>query len=158
MNKKVLLLVLSILPLIISCGSDDDGPQLSPEQEARQQLAGEQGSLTWAIAGGGSVSKDGVSQTGDFANFEITFLNNTGGQNYTTANGGNLFNANGSWSVTGENLDRLLLTGNQPASGREIAFTRNQESLRLEFTVAPPSNARVSALAGFYVIELRIKN
>lgn len=158
MSKKFLLLALIILPLVISCGRDDDGPQKSPEQEAREKLAGEQGSLTWAIAGGGSISKDGVSQTGDFANFEITFLNNTGGQNYTTTSGGNLFDSNGSWSVTGENLDRLTLTGNQPASGREIAFTRSQETLRMEFTVAPPSNARVTALAGFYVIELRIKN
>ncbi len=158
MNKSALFFFLLILPWIISCSSDDDGPQKTQEQLAREKLAGEQGSLTWAVSGGGSVSKDGVSQTGDFSNFEITFLNNTGGRNYTSTGGGNLFDSNGSWSITGENLDRLILTGNQPAAGREMSFTRNQDRLRLEFTVAAPANARVTALAGFYVIELVIKN
>jgi hypothetical protein len=140
--------------LVISCGSDDDGPQKSPEQMAMGKI-GRRTGLAYVGYGWGRVRlKDGVSQTGDFAGFEITFLNNTGGRNYTSTGGGNLFDGNGSWSVTGENLDRLILTGNQPAAGREMSFTRNQERLRLEFTVAAPTNARVTALAGFYVIEL----
>lgn len=159
MKKALLssLLILTISLTIFSCGGDDPAPALkTPEQLAVERLADE-GNALWTLENGGSVTKDGVSQTANFQGFAIQFLADNENRVYSTVNGNNVFDTNGNWSVTGNNLDRVILTGNQPASGQEIQYTRNGENLRLNFTIPMPQGARTTAVAGTYVMELRKK-
>jgi len=151
------LLILGLSLSIFSCGGDDPAPALkTPEQLAVENLAND-GSATWSLNNGGSVTKDGTSQTASFSGFEITFNAANENRTYSTVNSNNIFDANGNWSVTGNNLDRVVLTGNQPAAGQEIQFTRSGDNLRLNFTIPMPPAARTTAVAGTYVMELRKK-
>lgn len=158
--KKLLfssILIFTISLTIFSCGGDDPAPALkTPEQIAVERVAND-GTATWNLQDGGSITKDGASQTASFAGFEITFNAANENRTYSTVNSNNLFDANGNWSITGNNLDRIILTGNQPAAGQEIQVTRNADLLRLVFTIPMPAGARTTAVAGTYVIELRQK-
>ena len=158
MRKNLLLslFVLAISMAIFSCGGDDPAPEIkTPEQLAVEQLAND-GSATWNLENGGSVMKDGSSQTSSFASFEIQFNAANENRTYSTVNSNNVFDANGNWSITGNNLDRVILTGNQPAAGQEIQFTRNGDNLRLNFNIPVPG-AKTTAVAGTYIFELRKK-
>jgi hypothetical protein len=154
-NGIVGILLLSST-LLFSCGDDDDngGPQKTQEELATEELTGANGSQVWIIGTSGSVSKDGSLQTAEFADFEIRFISNNTGRSYTTTEGNLLFDASGSWGFEGSNLDKIILSGNQPAANKEISYTKNQDNLRLEFVIPAPENARVTALAGLYVFDL----
>lgn len=158
MNKSLLfsLFMFTMSMAIFSCGGDDPAPEIkTPEQLAVEQLAND-GSATWTLANGGSVTKDGVAQTANFTGFEIQFNAANENRTYSTVNNNNVFDANGNWYITGNNLDRVILTGSQPAADRDIQFTRNGNNLRLNFTIPMPG-ARTTAVAGAYVMELRRK-
>lgn len=143
-----------------SCQGDDDGdPQQTPRERAIAVLAGND-EITWTVAGGGSVSRDGTSQTANFADFEITFRNRgSAGLNYQTTGGTGLFDASGNWTLEGEDYELLRLTGIQPAANKNIQYSNQGGDLRLEFTVTNPTaeNARTQALLGFYVFTLKRK-
>ncbi|WP_194777457.1 hypothetical protein [Pararhodonellum marinum] len=153
--KKIRLYPLLFLLLgyfVISCG-DDNGPTdpaKTPEERAIEALAGES-SITWRVNGGGSVTKDGNNVTQDFSSFQIRFIND---KNYTTQNSNNLFDNSGTWAFVGSNFDKIELSGNQPAAGREISFTQTGNDLNLTFNVPVP-NTRTEALAGNYVFSLK---
>lgn len=148
-----------ILVLFAACtDGTTDTPKKSAEEVAIESLAGTEGSQVWALADGGSVSKDGTIVTNDFEGFKIRFISNNTGKTYTSENSNLLFDSNGNWAFTGSNFDKIILSGIQPASNKEISFTKSQENLRLEFVVPAPQNARVSALAGFYVFDLTLIN
>lgn len=146
--------ILLFVGLLACKENGTDKPEKTAEELAIEKLAGPSGSETWTVRNGGSVSKDGMLQTDTFTDFEIQFISNNTGKNYITENSNLLFDSNGNWTFEGENYDKIILTGIQPAANREISFTRNQNRLRLEWNVPSPQNARVSALAGFYVFDL----
>ncbi len=145
---------LFLVGLVACNGGGNDEPEKTAEQLAIEELAGTSGSETWTVRNGGSVSKDGTLQNDTFNDFEIRFISNNTGKNYLTENSNLLFDSNGNWAFEGENYDKIILSGIQPAANREISFTRTQNRLRLEWNVPAPQNARVSALAGFYVFDL----
>jgi len=148
-----------ILFVFTACtGNEPEDPKKTPEEIATELLTGASGSQTWAIDNGGSVSKDGTTVTNDFSGFEIRFIANNAGKTYTSINSNLLFDTNGNWAFSGANFDKIILSGIQPASNKEISFTKKQDKLRLEFVVPAPQNARVNALAGFYVFDLIIIN
>jgi len=72
---------------------------------------------------------------------------------YTTTSNP-LFDPSGTWEFSGNNFDKINLSGAQPAAGKEISFSRTGDKLMLTFTVPFPEQARVTALAGSYVFEL----
>ncbi|WP_235893383.1 hypothetical protein [Litoribacter populi] len=147
------ILALIILAAASACGSETPEPDVkTPEELATEELAND-GTATWSVAQGGSVTKDGDNQTDLFSEFTITFNASGQSRTYSTSEGQGIFDASGNWSLTGNNLDRVILTGEQPASGEEIQFTRNQDNLRLTFSIPLP-NARTNAVAGSYVFEL----
>ncbi|MCC5939010.1 MAG: hypothetical protein JJU34_17155 [Lunatimonas sp.] len=152
--------LLGLIPFVfLSCSNDDDGPQKTAEEIAIEALAGTS-EQTWTISGGGSVSRDGTSLTNNYADFEIRFRNRgSAGLNYETTGSGGLFDPSGSWSLEGENYNRLRLSGIQPVANRDITYSKQGGDLRLEFTVPNPSSAsaRVEALVGFYVFTLKPK-
>ena len=156
--QRALLYIVSVFSagvFLFSCnGNGDTDPQgeKSKEQLATEALTGGN-HLVWTVANGGSVTKDGQQITADYQNFELSLISNANDNTYSSKPNP-LFDLLGSWSFAGENFDKIQLTGELPAAGKEIAFTRNGDQLRLVFTVPAPSNARVNALAGSYVFEL----
>jgi len=139
-----------------SCAGDD--PDLEPvktvEEIATEALTGTS-SQTWGIEGGGSVERDGVSVTDLYAGFELV-LTSGSAKTYTSKNNNDLLDSSGTWSFAGNNFDKFMLTGNKPATGREISFTQNDDNLKLTFTIPAPG-ARVNgvmALAGNYTFNL----
>jgi hypothetical protein len=153
-----ILLLLFLTVNLVGCDDGEDPqptpPDPSPEEVATQKLTGTSGNETWVVQNGGSVTKDGTNETNDYIDFEITFASGGSSKTYTTQDSNLLFDSTGSWSFVGSNFNKIELTGGQPAANKEISFTQTGNELRLEFTVPAPSNARVSALAGFYVFDL----
>lgn len=156
---------LSILPLVlifsllIACEEKEETPDTkkTPEQIATESLAGA-GTAQWTVAGGGSVTRDGQNVTSTYATFEL-FLNAGASKTYSTKNGGELFDANGTWSFAGTNFDKLVLTGSKPAATREISFTQTGTTLRFDFRIPAPG-ARIDgtySLAGNYTFNLMKK-
>ncbi len=161
MNLKLirLMMVAVVLFMAQACGGDNPNPtpQKTPEQLAVEALTGT-GTLTWGIAGGGSVQRDGATVTDLYSNFEL-ILNSGSSKTYTTRNNNDLFDNSGNWSFVGSNFDKFVLTGTRPAASREISFTRNGDNLRLTFAIPAPG-ARINgvfAVAGNYVFNLNKK-
>ncbi|MBS4071740.1 MAG: hypothetical protein KGZ90_10460 [Algoriphagus sp.] len=143
-----------------SCDPDKPTPtpQKTPEQIATEALAGS-GTQTWAVAGGGSVSRDGRTVTDLYSAFELVLNTTNTSKTYTTKNNNDLFDANGNWSFAGTNFDKIQLTGAKPVAGREISFTQTGSTLRLDFSVPVPG-ARTNgqqAVAGTYSFVLQKK-
>lgn len=155
-----------IVGIFFSCGDDDGkGPQKTAQELAIEKLAGEGNGLIWTVSNGGSVSRDGSSQTATFSDFEITFRSNTSaGRTYSTTGSNGLFDPSGTWDIEGENNDNLRLVGIQAAAKVPITISPNAPStnslndLRLDFTISAPTNGRVSGLVGYYVFDLKLKN
>lgn len=167
MRKRFILFLMVIsIGTFFSCGNDDDnGPQKTATELAIEKLAGEGTGRTWTVSNGGSVSRDGTSQTALFSNFEITFRSSSSaGRTYSTSGSTGLFDPSGTWSIEGESNDKLRLVGIQAASNMPINFSPNTPStnslndLRLDFTISAPVNGRVSGLIGYYVFDLKLKN
>lgn len=159
-----LILSLSILlflgQLFYSCGEKkgDPTPDKTPEELAIEDLAG-QSSLTWTVANGGSVTRDGNSETNVYQNFEIQFSANASSKTYSTTSNNELFDNSGSWSFVGENLDKIQLAGSRPASNKEISFTRSGIDLTLNFSIIAPGarQSGIAAVAGSYIFRLKRK-
>lgn len=156
-NLLCSLLTLSALVLVFSSckkTGEEPEPQKTPRELAIEDLTNGSSQL-WAIAGGGSVSRDGRSETNIYEAFEIEFSANQNSKTYITNNANDLFDGSGNWDFVGENLDKIILTGTRPAAGNEISYTRSgANDLRLQFTIPVP-DARTSAVAGNYVFNLK---
>ncbi len=137
---------------------NDPTPQKTPEELAIIDITGGT-SQVWTIAGGGSVVRDGRSETNIYQNFEINFAANQSSKTYTTRNNNDLFDASGNWSFAGSNFDKFTLTGTKPAAGREISFTRTGNDLILTFTISVPNGRSLpnGAVAGNYTFNLKKK-
>jgi len=147
--------ILSSGLFLLSCngnGDDDPNGEQTKEQLAIEELTGGN-HIVCTVANGGLVSKDDQVVTADYESFELGLIANQNNKTYSSSPN-LLFDQMGSWSFAGENFDKIQLTGEMPAAGKEISFTRTQDRLRLMFTVPAPSNARTNALAGTYIFEL----
>lgn len=157
--KKIIFNLLLIGWVVFSSSCDETKtepePLKTPEELAIEDLTGGS-SQTWTVAGGGSVQRDGRSETNIYQNFEIIFAANSTSKIYQTFNNNSLFAANGTWEFVSGRVDRIRLSGTAPASGQEISFTRTGDDLRLQFSIPVPG-ARVEAVAGAYTFNLRRK-
>ncbi len=161
MNLKFLKILsfCAVVILIQACGGDDPtpAPPKTAEQIATEALTGTS-SLTWALTGTNTVTRDGANVTEKYTGFELV-LTSGAAKTYTSKSSGDLFDSSGNWSFAGSNFDKFTLTGSKPASGREISFTRTGDNLRLTFTIPAPG-ARINgvfAVAGNYVFNLNKK-
>ncbi len=167
MNKLIYnLFLLSALGLVLfGCKKGDDpAPQKTPEELAIEDLTGNS-SITWTVAGGGTVTRDNRSETNIYQNFEITLAANQNSKTYNTTNGGDLFDSSGNWTFAGTDISKIILAGTRPASGPEISFTRSSNDLILTFTIVAPGSGdsgestgfRTAAIAGNYRFALKRK-
>jgi hypothetical protein len=161
--QKLIFGLTILIALTISLSScknkkEDPAPIKTPEQLAIEDLAGES-SLTWTVANGGTVTRDGRSETNIYQDFEIQFTGNTNSKTYSTSNGNDLFDNSGNWAFVGDNLDKIQLAGTKPASGNEISYTRSGNDLTLTFNIAVPGARTIpnAAVAGSYVFRLKRK-
>lgn len=150
---------LFVLMLLSACGEKGQSPEpaKTPEELATLDLTGGT-SQVWVITGGGSVTRDGRTETNLYANFELNLSSTSNSKTYQTSNSNNLFDATGTWAFEGSNFDRFRLSGSRPAAGRDITFTRTGDNLILRFTIPMPSgrvDERVEAIAGSYIFTLR---
>lgn len=161
MQKIVLSFIITgfLIISLFSCKDkkDDPTPSKTPEELAIEDLTGGS-SQAWVIVGGGSVVRDGRNETNIYQTFEITFSSSGSNKNYTTINSNDLYDANGNWSFVGSNLDKITLSGNKPASEREISFSRTGDDLRLVFAITVPgAELPTGAVAGNYTFNLKKK-
>ena len=145
--------------IIQSCGGDDPNPTppKTAEELAVEALTGT-GTQAWEIDGGGSVLREGIAVTDLYAGFELVMKSGTS-KTYSSVNNNDRFDTSGSWSFSGTNFDKFMLTGTKPAAGREISFTQNNDNLTLTFTIPAPG-ARINgvlAVAGNYTFNLKKK-
>lgn len=142
---------------IFSCEEKTVDPptQKTPEELAIEDLTGGS-SQAWTVAGGGSVIRDGRSETNIYQTFEIIFAANETSRTYQTFNSNNLFEGNGTWVFAGSSIDKIILSGSAPVSGQEISFTRTGNDLRLQFSIPLPAT-NTGAVAGSYVFNLKRK-
>lgn len=158
MQKRLLNLMMLVIGMLVFSCEKNEGPdptdQKDAEEQALDQLTGGS-NITWTVANGGSVTKDGQPVTGDYSGFELRLISSATNRTYSTTDNP-IFDQSGTWSFSGENYDKIQLSGNQPAAGREISFSRNGDKLTLKFNIPLP-NARVNALAGSYIFELEKK-
>ncbi|GAA0878329.1 hypothetical protein GCM10009119_12970 [Algoriphagus jejuensis] len=155
LNLLKALVLAWIVTGLQACG-DDPKPTTpkTDEEKAVEALTGT-GTQTWAVGGGGKVTKGGTDVTTEYASFELV-LNSVPSKSYTSKNSSDLFDANGSWTFAGSNFDKITLTGSKPAAGREMSFTTSGSGLKLVFTIPSPGS-RVKgtlAVAGDYVFDL----
>lgn len=162
MNKLFLnLFLISALGLVLfGCKKKDDPtPSKTPEELAIQDLAGES-SLTWTVAGGGSVTRDNRSETNIYQNLEITFSANANSKTYSTISGGEIFDSSGNWNFVTGDFSKFTLAGTRPAAGPEISYVRSTNDLVLTFSIVAPgadNNNPGAALAGNYRFSLKRK-
>jgi hypothetical protein len=153
-----LFCVVTAMVLILSCEekTSDPEPQKTPEELAIEDLTGGS-SQTWTVAGGGSVQRNGQSETNLFQDFEITFASTGTNNTYQTSNSNGIFDNSGNWGFVAPNIDRFTLSGTAPAAGQTISFTRTGNDLRLQFSIPFPSSesGRINAIAGDYIFNLK---
>lgn len=159
--RKLLFSLLTLSAIVIAVSSckksgEEPEPQKTPRELAVEDLTNKS-AQRWAVAGGGSVTRDGRSETSIYEGFEIEFAANQTSKTYSATNANDLFDGSGNWDFVGENLDKIILTGTRPAAGNEISYTRSgNNDLRLQFTIPIPG-ARTDAVAGSYVFNLKRK-
>lgn len=155
-NYLRLLSFLIIAAFAQACWNDEPTPPQKTAEELAIEALTETGRINWVIAGGGTVKRDGNLVTDLYQNFELNLSANTAAKTYTSKNNNDIFDNAGTWSFAGSNFDKIILTGSQPVSGREISFTRNGDRLILIFTIPLPG-ARINgvqAIAGTYEFDL----
>ena len=162
MQQKLLnFLLLGLLAFgVFSCKEkkDDPTPSKTPEELAIEELTGGSSQI-WTIAGGGTVIRDGRSETNIYQTNELTLAANSSSKTYVTVNNNDLFDSNGNWSFVTGGLDKLLFTGSKPASNTEISWTRTGDNLILRFSIVAPSGRQLAtaAVLGDYVFTLKKK-
>ena len=162
MQKQIFSILLFGLVVlgIFSCKDkkDDPTPNKTPEELAIEELTSGSSQI-WTIAGGGSVIRDGRSETNIYQTFELTLAANSSSKTYVTINSNDLFDANGNWSFVTGGLDKLLLTGSKPVANNEISWTRTGDNLILRFSIVAPGARKLgtAAVLGNYVFTLKKK-
>ena len=120
---------------LLGCGGGPD-PE-TPQKKAVDYLLG-----TWKLSGG-SIKLDGQDESSQYLGFILSFTKT----DYSTSNGGKLFNASGIWKWKDGKTDKLITLGT-----KEITITELTESkLVFTFTFA---GAEAAGTAGSYVVTL----
>lgn len=103
---------------------------------------------SWVLGTTGSVMKDNVDVSSQFAGFKLTIGNKT----YTTQNSLNhVWKSSGTWNFKGDNPAQIIKDGSV-----EISVNHANNSLTLTFTTAGKSEGggRLNSVSGEYVFRL----
>lgn len=136
-----------LIALLTLTGCKDEG--VDPEVAAlnEQLVVLMNGGKSWVIGTAGSVAKDNVDVSSQFAGFKLTVGNKT----YTTQNSlSHVWRTSGTWGFQGNNPDLILKDGSV-----EVSVSHLNSNLTLTFTA--PGNSvggRVNSVSGEYVFHL----
>lgn len=152
---KSYFLALSLISLAIlsSCGGKDDGPSLTPEEQQLVDLAGTSTGVTWATT---SVTFDGAPSD-FFTDLTITFRGTATSKTYTSTNGTPLFNASGTWSFNGTNINQITFdgdTGNVYTISVNASATPATLVMTVNYTASGGVAAGVNGANGTYVFNM----
>ena len=159
---KNLIILLTLVLGLISCSSDReaDPPVKTPEEIALEILTNNSLAV-YVLDASGVVLRNSINETQFYEGLELSIQASTNSKSYAIKNGGFLFESNGTWEFIGNNFDKIMLSGNKPASNTEVAFTISGDNLVLKFSAANASGGRISkisAVSGNYEIRLKKLN
>ena len=139
-NQYISILFIACTVLIIGCKSDSADP--TPQDNQKTLLINN--GLSWTL---GTVTKDGLDVTDQFAGFKLT----VGDFTYTTVNAlPSAWPASGSWSFANE--AGTLVDRND---GVQITVSVSTTSLKLTFNVTGLGDGgRVKGVDGTYIFDL----
>jgi len=131
--RNINTLLIALLVIAASC-NPDDGTPLSDQEMTFAKLAG-----SWTLKSGSSIMLDGQNVSLNYPGFALSFSD---GQ-YTTLNGGDLFNATGSWTWGDETAGSIALD-----DGKEVVIVTLTETLfKFTFTISG-TGGQVNEVAG----------
>jgi hypothetical protein len=147
---KVINYTVTIILLIASMsftGCKEEGVDPNVAILNEQLVVLMNGSSSWVLGTAGSVMKDNVDVSNQFAGFKLTIGNKT----YTTQNSlSHVWKTSGTWDFQGNNPDLIRRDGST-----EVAVSHENNSLTLTFTAAGnPEGGRVNSVSGKYVFKL----
>lgn len=140
-NINISITLFGIVSCLVFLGSCSDDNDLIPSQ---QDLVFEALSGAWMLNNGaGRMLLDGKDVSANFPQFSLSFDDGS----YTTTNGGNLFDATGTWEWLDENAQQLKLS-----DGKEVTIDLlNEHRFTFKFT---QGGARAAGLPGAYIISV----
>jgi hypothetical protein len=143
--KHTLTIALVFALLVFTgCKDNDVDPTAAALNEQLNALMN--GGSSWVLGSTGSVTKDGVDVSSQFAGFKLTIGNKT----YTTQNSlRHVWNASGTWGFPGDNPDLILKDGSV-----EVSVSHSDSSLTLTFTAGNSEGGRLNSVSGEYVFHL----
>ncbi len=149
------ILLVVLVASVSACGSDggDDGPSLSPEEQRLLDLAGSSGT-TWTPT---SITFEGAPANG-FDNFSLTLRGTDPAAtlNYTSVDGDPIFQASGTWVLTG--LNTIEIDGNSTnvfnITSLNTSVTPATLTLQVNYTSGGGVAAGVAGTDGNYIFNL----
>ena len=136
----LLLLAFTSILFVSSCDKDEATPEPTKDELIQK---------TFTVGSTGTIMRDGVDVSDEFANMTLGFNSNG---TYTSTNGGRVFRSSGTWAWNTDKSN-MILDGDFPMDVVEVTET----FVRLRFTLTyerAESNGRVSAVVGVYAVVL----
>jgi hypothetical protein len=144
-NQYIFARVLFITSLtLIGCKDDSVDPKVVALNAQLAVLTN--GGSSWVLASTGSVMKDDVDVSSQFAGFKLTVGNKT----YTTQKSlSHVWKASGTWDFKNDNPNLILKDG-----GVEVSVNHSSSGLTLTFAAGNSTGARGNSISGKYVFRL----
>jgi hypothetical protein len=142
-HTLTIALVFALL-VFTACKNDDLDPKAAALNEQLNALMN--GGSSWVLGSTGSVMKDGVDVSNQFAGFKLTI----GSKTYTTQNSlRHVWDSSGTWDFIGDDPDQILTD-----DGTEISVSLSDSSLILTFNAGSSEAGRANSVSGEYVFRL----
>ncbi|OEJ99946.1 hypothetical protein [Roseivirga misakiensis] len=133
-QQKISLIAILLITFLWSCSSDDP----NAKEIAFEKLEGD-----WSLDESGIIELDGTDISLNYSDFSLSFADGT----YETINGGDLFNASGTWEWIGDDGTTLLLD-----TGEGVSILTLTESV-FRFSFFHQGSTR-TGLRGSYIVQV----
>ena len=140
MKRISILIILAFVVVLSSCKDDDVPSGPNAKERAFEVLAG-----NWDLGNGaGRIEVDGTDVSANYPGFSLSFTD--GG--YTTTNGADLFNANGTWEWGDDEAKTIKVD-----DGKEVTIVLLNAN-RFTFTFNHSGTNSAAGIAGNYTVSV----
>ena len=151
-NSGLTALALAVLLTYSGCGPDPVEPTVEEVQLGK--LTG-----TWAVAGGGNVTRDNVSKSTEYANFELDLAGTAGSTTFTYVTRDretpSPWPADGTWKFGGS-PETVVIRDPDSADSIEMMYTVTDSILEITFTFSNANGySRTKQVTGTWVFTLK---